>query len=89
MRTAQSVAQEMLELYGWFVLCCNDGRQHYPGDVVRKGIVGQLPGERVDAPVVILGNASLEDLNLQAQLYGLPTLAEVPYLCRIYRAVAE
>lgn len=89
MRTAQSVAQEMLERFGWFVLCVNDGRQHWPGDIVTKGIVGQLQGERVEGSVVIIGDASLEDLNMQAQIYGLPALPDVPYPCRIYRAVAE
>jgi hypothetical protein len=86
MKTAQAVAQEMLDTYGWFVVCSNTERS--PGYVIYEPIY-VYGGQSLSGPAVILGEASLEDLQMQDQLQYGRARGEIPLGTRIYRCTAE
>jgi len=79
--SATQIAQEMLNRYGFFVVCHPDP---HPCGVVREPVFSQI--ETIPGPFVIVGPASVEDHRKQFELAGLDFYDTDQYK---YRAVVE
>jgi hypothetical protein len=85
--TLEQVANAMMQRYGFFVVCSHVKRDLGVIRVgARTGDAAKRVKGRINAPYVLIAEASLDDYRLQCELAGVPLKDWGDYK---YRAVAE